>query len=72
MLILNTSAARLIQVVRNKTDGLHVALYRNFSSTVSATDLVKVSRLGKSCSLHSKKYFLVEECGFFANYVISE
>ena len=31
-----------------------------------------VKRRGKSCSLHSKKFFLVGGCGFFVSDIISE
>jgi len=68
---INTFAPGLIQVVRAKTAGSHVALCRNFSSLVSTTDLVKSSSLGKSCSLHSIKNFLVGGCGFFVSDVLS-
>jgi len=40
----NTYAPRLIQAVRTKTAGLHVALRGNFSGPVSATNPVKSSR----------------------------
>ena len=54
----NTVAHGLIQAVRAKTAGLHMALRGNFSSPVSATDPVKSPKwLGKSCTLHSKKNF---------------
>jgi len=55
--VLNTSAAGLIQVLREKTAGLHMALHENFSGLVSGTDPVEVSkRFSKSCSLQSKKF----------------
>jgi len=41
---LNTFAPRLIQAVRAKTAGSHVALRGNCSGPVSATDLVKGSK----------------------------
>ena len=41
---LNTFAAGLIQAVRAKTAGSHVALHGNFSGLVSTTNLVKVSK----------------------------
>jgi len=41
---INTFAPGLIQAVRAKTAGLHVALHGNFSSLVSATDQVKSSK----------------------------
>jgi len=48
----------LIQAVREKTAGLHVALRGNIFAPVRVTDLVEVSKDTASlCSLHSKKFF---------------
>ena len=44
-----------------------MALGRNFSGPVRSTDSVKVSRHGKSSSLHSKKIFLLGGCRFFVS-----
>ena len=61
---LNTFMSSLNQAVRDKTNGAHVILRGNFSGPVSTIDLVKkLKRLGKSCSLHSKKFWL-GDCGF--------
>jgi len=43
-ILVNTFAPGLIQAVREKTAGSHVALHRNFSGQVTATDLVKSSK----------------------------
>jgi len=53
----NTFIARLVQVVRAKTAGSHVALRGNFSSPVSATDLVKSSKDSTSLVLCTRKTF---------------
>jgi len=42
--LINTFVARLIQAVRAKAAGSHVALRGNFSSPVSATDPVKSAK----------------------------
>jgi len=59
---INTLTSGLIQAVRRKTAGSHVALRVNISALVSVTELVEGR--GKSCSLHSKNIFLVMVCGF--------
>jgi len=62
----------LIQAVREKTAGSHVALRGNFSGLVSATDSVKGSKdLTILVLCTQKKNFLVGECGFFVSGVIS-
>ena len=55
----NTLTPRLIQVVREKTAGLHVALHRNISGLVSVTDLVEVSKDLASLAVctRKKKFF---------------
>jgi len=42
--LLKTFAAGLIQAVRRKTAGSHMASRRNFSGPVNATGLVKVAK----------------------------
>jgi len=50
---------------REKNTETHVVLSRNFSSPVNTTDPgQKLKRLCKSCSLHSKKNFLVGGADF--------
>jgi len=54
----NSLMSRLIQAVRKKTAGLHVALRGNISTSVRVTDLVEVSKDVASlvvCTL--KKFF---------------
>jgi len=51
----NTFATGLIQVVHEKTAGSHVALRGNFSSSVSATDLVKSSKDSASLVVCTRK-----------------
>jgi len=53
--MINTFAAGLIQAVREKTAGLHMALRRNFSGPVSATDLVKSSKDSASLVVCTRK-----------------
>ena len=48
-----------------------MALRRNFSSPVSATDPVKGSKNAASLLVYTQKKFLVGGCGFFASDVIS-
>ena len=48
---------------------MHVALRGNSSGPVSVTNLIEVSK--DVASLHSKKSFLVEGCGFFVSDVRS-
>jgi len=48
-------APGLIQAVRVKTAGSHVALRRNFSGLVSATDLVKSSKDSASLVVRAPK-----------------
>jgi len=57
-LFINTLMSGLIQAVRKKTAGLHMALRRNISATVQVTDLVEVLKDVASlvvCAL--KKFF---------------
>jgi len=60
----------LIQAVHKKTTGSHVALRRNISAPVWGPSR-SVKRCSKSCSLHSKKIFLLGGCGFLVSDVIS-
>jgi len=56
--LINTLTSRLIQVVRKKTAGSHVALRGNISAPVWVTDLVETSKDAASlvvCTL--KKFF---------------
>ena len=62
--IINIFAPGLIQVVREQTAGLHVALRGNFSGLVSATDLVKSSKGSASLVVCTQKKFLVRRCIF--------
>jgi len=60
--VFNTFTPRIIQVVRKKTAGSHMALRGNLSGPVNTTD--PVEKLYKSCSLHSKKFFWLGGAGF--------
>jgi len=62
---LNIFAPGLIQTVREKTAGWHVALRENFSSPVSATDLVKSSKDSVSLVVCTRKNIFLLGCGFF-------
>jgi len=53
--MINTFAAGLIQAVREKTAGLHMALRQNFSGPVSATDPVKSSKDSASLVVCTRK-----------------
>jgi len=63
--LVNTFAPGLIQEVRAKTAGSHVALHGNFSGPVSATDPVKSSKDSASLVVCTRKIFLFGGCGFF-------
>jgi len=63
---LNSFARWLIQVVHAKTAGSRLALRRNFSGPVSATDLVKSSKdLASLVVCTRKEIFLVGRCEFY-------
>ena len=70
-LAFDTFAAGLIQAVRIKTAGLHVALWGNFSGPVRAIDLVKGPKDLSSLVVCTRKNSLVGGCGFFVSDVIS-
>jgi len=70
-LYFHTLASGLIQAVRKKTAGSHVALCGNISAPVRVTDLVEVSKDTASLIVSTRKKFLVGECGFFVSDVIS-
>jgi len=53
----NTFTSGLIQAVRAKTAGLHMAFRGNFSNLVSATDLVKSSKDSASLVFCARKIF---------------
>jgi len=53
----NTFTSGLIQAVRAKTAGLHMAFRGNFSNAVSATDQVKSSKDSASLVLCARKIF---------------
>jgi len=57
--LLNTLTSRLIQAVRKKTTGSHVALRWNISVTVRVTDLVEVSKNTACLVVCTRKNFLV-------------
>jgi len=56
---------------RENTAETHVALRRNFSGLVSATDLVKGSKDTASLLVCTQKNFLLGGCRFFVSDVIS-
>jgi len=60
----------LIQAVRKKTAGSHVALRGNISAPVQVTDLVQVSKDAASLVVCTQKNFLVG-VGFFVSDVVS-
>ena len=66
----NTLAPGLIQVVRKKTAGSHVALRGNISAHVWLTDLVKVSKDAASLVVCTQKIFCLG-VRFFVSDVIS-
>jgi len=53
--LFNIFMSRLIQAVHTKTAGSHVALHRNFSGPVSATDPVKSSKDAASLAVCTRK-----------------
>ena len=53
--MMNTLMSRLIQAVRKKTAGSHVALRRNISAPVRVTDLVEVSKDAESLVVRTLK-----------------
>jgi len=56
----------LIQVVRKKTAGSHVALHGNISAPVWVTDLIEVSKDAVSLVVCTrKKFFCLGEAGFW-------
>jgi len=69
--VLNTFSAWLVQAVHAKTACSHVTLHKPNSNAVSARELFKRWRLGKSCSLQWKNLFLVLGFRFFVSDVIS-
>jgi len=70
--IINTLTSGLIQAVRKKTAGSHVALHGDISAPVSVTDLFEVSKDAGSLGVCIRsKNSLVGECGFFVSDVIS-
>ena len=56
---------------RTKTTGLHVALRKNFSSTLSATDLVKGPKDVASLLVCTRKQILLGGYGFFVSSGVS-
>jgi len=50
---------------------MHVILRGNFSHSVSATDLVEMSKDASGLLVHTRKKFLLRGCGFFGSDVIS-
>jgi len=70
-IFLNTLTSGLIQVVLKKTAGSHVVLRRNFSSPVSVTDLVEVSKDAVSLVVCTRKKIFGWGYRFFVNDVIS-
>jgi len=68
--VFNTLASRIIPVVHAKTAGLHVALCKNFSGPVRATDPDKSSKDLASLLVCTRKSFF-GGCGFIVNDVIS-
>jgi len=61
--VFNTFAPGLIQAIHEKTAGSDVALGGNFSDKHYRPGQ-KLKRIGKSCSLHSKKIFWLGGSGF--------
>jgi len=61
----------LIQAVRKKTAGSHVALRGNISAPVRVTDLVEVSKDAASLVVCTQKKFFAWGSGFFMSDVIS-
>jgi len=53
----NTLTSGLIQAVRKKTAGSHVALHGNISAPVRVTDLLEVSKDAASLVLCTQKNF---------------
>jgi len=68
---INTLAPGLIQAIRKKTAGSHVALRGNISAPVRVMDLVKVLKNAASLVVCTRKKFLVGGCKFFVIDVIS-
>ena len=66
-MLLDTFTPGLIQVVRKKTAGSHVALHGNFSGPVSATDAVKCSKDLASLVVCTPKKFFVWGVRFFVS-----
>jgi len=60
----------LIQAVRKKTAGSHVALRRNISAPVQVTNLVKVSKDAAGLVVSTRKTFFGWGCGFFVSDVM--
>jgi len=66
--MMNTLMSRLIQAVRKKTAGSHVALRRNISAPVRVTDLVEVSKDAESLVVRTlKKNFWLGVRFFFVS-----
>jgi len=61
----------LIQAVRKKTAGLHVALRRNISAPVQVKYLVEVSKDAASLLVCTRKKYFCWGCGFVVSDVIS-
>jgi len=68
----NTLTSGLIQAVRKKTAGSHVALRGNISTPVRVTDLVEVSKDAACLQVCTrKKIFWLGSAGFFVSDLIS-
>jgi len=61
----NTLTSGLIEAVRKKTAGSHVALRRNISALVRVTDLVEVSKDATSLVVSTRKKFFAWGVQFF-------
>jgi len=62
---LNTLTSKVIQAIRKKAAGLHVALRGNISAPVWVTDLVKVSKDAANLVVCTqKKNFCLGGAGF--------
>jgi len=63
----NTLTSGLLQAVRKKTAGLHVALRGNISAPVQVTDLVEVSKVWASLVVCTRKKFIcLGDAGFLS------
>jgi len=68
---MNTLTSGLIQAVRKKTAGSHVALRGNTSAPVWVTDLVKVSKDAASLLVCTQKIIFCWGCVFVVSGIIS-